>query len=356
MLAPRRIGKTWLLKRIAEDMAAAGWNCIQLDVEGMRTEDEFLRALCREIEKQQDMVPRLLAHLSQRFRQLTEDFGKEGLTAAIGRVPSREFLETLIASLDGEGRDTLILIDEIALFVLNLARQDAEATRTMLYLLRGLMQRYAKVRWFLTGSIGLDVVARRHNMLGAMLGYDVFPLEPFSAAAARSFIDDLQRGELAARPFDLEPDAFEHFTVELGWLSPYYIRQTMRVLQPTAATSDTGRPRASIADIERAFAKLLTPPQRLHFVAWEEHIAKNFEKVDSEQLWAILDVLSEAPDGEITATLQARLANDHKDLDARQIREQLTILANDGYIHQVDNRWRFLSGLLRRFWQQYNHK
>jgi uncharacterized protein len=35
MLAPRRVGKTWLMHRIAEDLHAQGWTTVFTDVEGM---------------------------------------------------------------------------------------------------------------------------------------------------------------------------------------------------------------------------------------------------------------------------------------------------------------------------------
>ncbi|HEY3719668.1 MAG TPA: hypothetical protein VGL41_05950 [Roseiarcus sp.] len=45
MFAPRRIGKTWLMNELAKDLRNEGWITIIVDVEGMRTEEEFLRAL-----------------------------------------------------------------------------------------------------------------------------------------------------------------------------------------------------------------------------------------------------------------------------------------------------------------------
>ena len=71
MLAPRRIGKTWLMKRVAEDLVTVGVTCIYIDVEGMQSEEEFLRALCGAIEKKQELLKRVTAHLSQKFKQLT---------------------------------------------------------------------------------------------------------------------------------------------------------------------------------------------------------------------------------------------------------------------------------------------
>ncbi|MGD0722582.1 MAG: hypothetical protein ABR970_16215, partial [Roseiarcus sp.] len=38
MPAPRRIGKTWLVGRLAEDLRAEGWLCVSIDVQGKRTE------------------------------------------------------------------------------------------------------------------------------------------------------------------------------------------------------------------------------------------------------------------------------------------------------------------------------
>src|SRR5689334_7019340 len=71
MLAPRRIGKTWLMDKIVADLTAQGWLCIKIDVESTRTEDQFLRALCQEIEKTQALTDRVKSHLFQRFKQLT---------------------------------------------------------------------------------------------------------------------------------------------------------------------------------------------------------------------------------------------------------------------------------------------
>src|SRR3954453_22063637 len=96
MLAPRRIGKTWLQKKVCEDMTSAGWTCILADVEGKCTEDEFLRELCAAIEKQQDLGKRLFAHLSQRFRQATTDAKGGNLQEIVGKIEAKTFLETLV--------------------------------------------------------------------------------------------------------------------------------------------------------------------------------------------------------------------------------------------------------------------
>ena len=48
MLAPRRIGKTWLMKQVEKDLTKDGHLCIRIDVEGKTTEQDFLKILCLE--------------------------------------------------------------------------------------------------------------------------------------------------------------------------------------------------------------------------------------------------------------------------------------------------------------------
>ena len=41
MPAPRRIGKTWTIGRLAADLRKAGWQAIEVDVQGMDSPREF---------------------------------------------------------------------------------------------------------------------------------------------------------------------------------------------------------------------------------------------------------------------------------------------------------------------------
>ena len=354
MLAPRRIGKTWLHERIAEDLTAEDWLCIRIDVEGMRTESEFLRALCNEIEKSQPLTDRVKLHFLQRFKQLTTHVQDGNLAAAISDIDPREFLETLVASLNAEDRSTLILIDEIALFIHEQAKADPDGARSLLYHLRKLQQAYPKVRWFLTGSVGLDVIARRHNMLGALLGIDTYPLEPFTPEAARSYLDEFCASGQSAHPFRLDEESFAYLAQELGWLSPFYLRQIALQMKPSGAAGD-GHPVASVADVEAAFVRLLSPSQRNQFAAWEEHIDKNFGDVDTDRLRAILDVACEAADGEVEATFLPRLSPSGQAPTQRELRSLIQSLETDGFLRKDGNRWSFRSGLLRRYWKEYMH-
>jgi AAA+ ATPase superfamily predicted ATPase len=117
MLAPRRVGKTWLMREVEKDLQSLGWLTIFSDVEGMRTEDEFLRDLCKKIEEVGSIAQRARGQLVQRLQQLvTGDFDGNPMNA-IGRIDVKRFSEALVASLNDQQVDAVILVDEIALFV-----------------------------------------------------------------------------------------------------------------------------------------------------------------------------------------------------------------------------------------------
>src|SRR5450432_3989114 len=70
MLAPRRVGKTWLMHEVENDLKSQGWLTIFCDVEGMRTEDEFLQDLCKKIEEAGSLARRARLQFTQRLQQL----------------------------------------------------------------------------------------------------------------------------------------------------------------------------------------------------------------------------------------------------------------------------------------------
>jgi hypothetical protein len=356
MLAPRRVGKTWLMHRVVEDLTDQGWTTVFTDVEGMRTEDEVLRDICRKIEEKGSASDRVLGHLAQRLKQLATGAWEGNPINAIGCIDAKGFSEALVASFQDQGRDTLILIDEIALFVMARLAQDERSTLDFLYHLRRLRQIYPRVRWMLTGSIGLDVVARRAGLLGALVDLEIFPLEPFSAPTARAYLERRCNNQNVRWPFALDDDAFAHLARELGWLAPFYLDLIADRIQPGGDQASNGRKFARVIDIDRAFDEMLRSEYRGSFSTWEEHLRKNFPSGESELLHGILEICCEQPEGDTFAALQARLGTMRPNFPVRELKNMLTALVNDGFVQEVDGRWRFRSGLLRRYWLKYLHQ
>jgi uncharacterized protein len=353
MPAPRRIGKSWTVGHLATDLRADGWHVIEVDVEGMRTPREFARDLCARIEAQTSIRDRFKAHAIQRLSNVLGGTWGDKPLDALGKIDPTEFAETLIASLDESGEKTAIIIDEISQFFLALAEENAKEAYALAYKLRALQQRYKKVRWLITGSIGLDTIARRYGLEGAFVDFETFVLEPFTAAEALSYIRDQAIQQRFSHSFDASDADFEAMFSKLGWLAPWYLNLIANEVRPSIVVAPGARATATQADLDAAFEKLLQPNRRSEFAIWREHIDKNLPQPDRAIARYILDVLSKNPGGENEDTLLTQTLQTKGSVRKRQLQEILHMLVNDGLIERLHQRYTFRSGLVRRYWQEY---
>ena len=353
MLAPRRIGKTWTINRLASDLRGSGWQVIEMDVEGMRTSSEFAQDLCRRIEAQSPIKERLTSHIRQRFNNLVGGQWGDKLTDALGKLDPVEFGGALVASLDESHVKTAIIIDEIAYFFLAFAQGSQEEAHAFAYKLRALQQRYKKVRWFVTGSIGLDVIARRYKLEGAFVDFKSFQLEPFTADEARSYLRDPIVQQQFTRIFDASDDDFDWMFEELGWLAPYYLKLVANDVRPSIAEQEGRLPIATRADFDAAFQRLLQPNRQSEFAVWHEHISKNLPDADRALAEKMLNALSMTAEGETEDTMLAQAVQIQGSASKRQVRDILYMLLNDGLLAKNGIRYAFRSGLVRRYWREY---
>jgi hypothetical protein len=353
MPAPRRIGKTWTINRLASDLRSAGWIAIEIDVQGMSHPKEFAKDLCQRIEGQNSIKDRFKTHMVQRLDNLLSGAWGSTPLEALGRVDPIEFSETLIASLDDSSVKSAIIIDEVAYFFLHLAEADPELARDFAYRLRALQQRYKNVRWLLTGSIGLDTIARRYDLEGAFVDFETFVLDPFTPEEARSFMRDPTIQEQFNHKFDASDDDFDAMFAELGWLAPYYLKMIANEVRPSIAGQGGKLPRATGADFEAAFEKLLQPNRRSEFAVWREHVNKNLPTADRTIALQLLNGLSQTVEGETEDTLLTQAVQIQASTTKRQVRDILGMLFIDGLIAKTGARYAFRSGLIRRYWLGY---
>ena len=169
MPAPRRIGKTWTINRLAEDMRKEDWLIVEVDVQGMSAPEKFARRMCQKIQGQLPKASGLNAAFKNRLDALIGGNWGDNPIKAIGQVDPVAFLDALLEALEKDDRESAIFVDEIAYFVLRFAERNKDDAKDFFYELRNLQANYSKVRWLFTGSIGLNVVAERFGLGGAFV-------------------------------------------------------------------------------------------------------------------------------------------------------------------------------------------
>lgn len=352
MLAPRRIGKTVLLNQLRETAGAEGFRAIVLDVEGLPDEKAFFRECCASIQEELSTGKAVMSSFSHRLSKLLRGSNDPAgdWRQWLAATDWQDFADHLFSHLDDHQDDPpwLILVDELPVFIQKLQNRDGpQAIQAFLYWLRGMRQKHRRIRWLYAGSIGLDSVARRNQVEGALNDLEPFTLGPFDADTARRFIDDLAR----RRGHPLEDAAAQRILERLGWLSPYYLE---RIAEDACARAADGAPvDLTVADL--ATDSLLDLDKRLYWASWREHLDRNFTDPDRTRLYRILETVAKAGgDGADASLLLSALNQRDQTVGELELRDLVDTLVADGYlVRGEDGRWRFLMQLLREWWLRY---
>jgi hypothetical protein len=351
MLAPRRVGKTVLLNRLKDEGEGKGFHAIVLDVEGHRSEKAFFQQMCAAIQEEIGLGQAIVTGLTDRLKRLVH--GAETSSDWRQILLSTDWLtfaNHLLAHLEAQEdrKPWLFLVDEMPIFVKGLL-EGAEPTKAQdfLYTLRNLQRQHASVRWLYTGSIGLDTVARRYNLEGALVDMEVVPLEPFDSDTARAFLNHVARR--SRRLFT--PEAAGAAIERLGWLAPYYLEK----LAEAACERGSSTSKLKAEDVHRAADSLLELSRRTYWATWREHLEKNFPEPEKTHLFTILSVVSADHEGATLDSLLIALNSASQGVGELQLRGYLDTLTADGYLTATGetSRLAFRMNLLREWWVRY---
>ena len=345
MLAPRRIGKTVLMNHLLNTAPDHGYRALLLNVEGLHDEKEVFRECCAAIQEELSTGKKVMSALSQRLNQVLLGGSKDAdWRSALVQTDWQEFANHLFGHLNERSEDEkpwLLLVDELPIFVQALqAKSGVESVSRFLYWLRKIRQKHTNVRWLYAGSIGLDAIARRTNVEGALNDLHPYTLHPFSPETANTFLHSI--GEKRGCKF--EEDSIAAIIQRLGWLSPRYLA----VIADDAVALSHGNPvTASIAN--EAMERLLELDKRLYWSNWREHVDRNFAEPDRSRLHSVLSFAAKDETGVTEDTLIASLNN----ISQQELRSLLDILLNDGYLNCEKGRYSFRMNLLREWWMRY---
>lgn len=354
MLAPRRIGKTVLLNRLRDESEARGYRAIVLDVQGFREEKAFFQQMCAVIQEELGIGASLLTAFGDRLRQALKGAEASGgdWRQMLLHTDWREFASHLLAHLntDKEGKPWLVLLDEIPVFALALLQSHGiERVHDFLYGLRQFRHSYPNVRWLFTGSIGLDTVARRNSIEGALNDLEAYTLKPFDEATAIAFLDHVA----IANQRSMTPEAARHIVARLGWLSPYYLEKAAEETCQGVGVGATVTP--DVAD--RALEALLALDKRTYWSTWREHLDLNFTDPEQTRLFALLAAVARDPDGCASRDVLLGELNRVEQVTAAELRGYLDTLEADGFLARCDDddpdRYRFRMRLLHDWWRRY---
>ncbi|MDP1858345.1 MAG: hypothetical protein Q8K82_06735 [Gemmatimonadaceae bacterium] len=359
MPGPRRLGKTFLLDRLVASSEKAGWVAVKVEVAGCSETRTFFRELCKEIERKRPVLSRAFAKVKQRLGQLIDPRPEhtEHWFQSLISLDHETFFERVVAALDNDrAHRWVLLIDELPIFLKALHDKGpagVEAARNFMNLFARILAKYSRVRWMITGSIGLEPLAQQGNYLGVLAKFHLFELKPLNEAQAMEYVKDLAlTGRLLHRRVITDVEA-KAIVQAVGWHAAYYLEAL--TLEITGEPTDSGAHVDKL--IEEAMSRLLKPVNRSTFGVWEEHLNKHYQPVERQRAFNLLGALAAESDGLSLSVLLAGIGQ--PTLTIGDLRVLLARLHVDGFVtvadwDLADAQLRFRNLLLRRWWQRYS--
>lgn len=361
ILAPRRVGKTRLMRRMGKDSEGQGYRAIFLDVQDARDELQFMEVLREAILKQASLThgkrlgigktAKYIKGLHDRVRKIAGMVELEGVQPQWQRIGD-ELINALCAT---DSVHWLIQVDELALFVVKAllggngsepTEEQRERAVTFLSWLRKyqIPSNFPKLRWMIASSVGLDTIARRLNASGAINELELFHLGPFSEEHAEAFVEQLAGDAEVA----IDEETVAYAVEKIGWPLPYYLER----LISAALDHADGAERLTSDDVDAAFETLLSSGNRTYFDTWRQRLDDELGPAERDAALRILALSAKDPDGVSEASLSTALANPIADVERRGelLQQLLSVLEIDGYLILEGERWRFRFELLRRYW------
>jgi hypothetical protein len=350
LLAPRRVGKTSLMRKMGEDSARHGFTTIFVDVADCSDELHFVQRLYAAIlgsDEGESLWSQVKDSWLGKTVERVQKIGGAGFSlefredAASWSRLGEEFAGA-VSKLDGRW---LIQVDELPVFVLKMLGKGGEAERArvreFLYWMRRIRQQHSGVRWILAGSIGLDTVTARLNMADAINDLRIEKLGAFDAVTA----DGMLRSLAAAYQVQLEEEVRGYIVSRAGWPAPYYLQLVFHELRELSGA-------VTEANVDAAIEYLLGPQHKNYFDYWRQRLYEELGTLDAELALGLLNHCCRTPEGVKRSSLSLVLAGPIAEPLKREekLRYLMDIFENDGYLAQVDGRWCFRSPLLREFW------
>lgn len=373
LLGPRRIGKTSLARAVMALARQDGWQTIEIVVASCIDEKGFLDKLEGELKKAiNSLVGKLwdgarekLGAVGKRIKSLK--LGGFGATAEVGLAGTdaddwTKVGNDLLALLGELDDPWLIYVDELPIMLFNIIRHDpangVQRVRRFLDWFRNDVRALAsagKVRWLLSGSVGLDTLVQEHGMADTINSLNHQNLPPFTDALACQLIRKLATSYTIA----LDDSAIRSLVDAVSWPQPYYLQiafQHLRGLISANPTTPTGEL------VEAAIKQLIEPGADNDFHHWESRLNMQLSAPLAALAKALLNQSATFPRGTRAENLLATVQQRHPqatDDEARALFVRLRdILLRDAYWLVDDSsgarHYRFALEPLRRWWNRRN--
>ena len=358
MPGPRRLGKTFVLDRLVDAGPSRGWCAIKAEVAGCTDTNIFFREVSSKITDQLSKTNTTVGWFRQRIAQVINPRTTNSGTwyqQPLSLDHETNFDRLIKGLNDDTGCKWVLLIDELPIFLKALHDQGTQgiiAARNFMNQISRLRVNFPKVKWLITGSIGLEPLAQVGNYMGVLAKFENYNLATLSHEQARDYLIDLPVIEGLPNRKRITPAEADAIVCATGWRSAYYLEKVALKLDGTPTDDEENAGKLTEAAVNR----LLQPIELSTFGVWEEHLRKHYTLTDRTAAIEVLGALAKNPQGLRANVLLSAVGNPK--ITSEVLGQLLVRLDADGFI-SVD-QWAasdpmvtFRNVLLRRWWLRF---
>lgn len=357
--APRRFGKTSIMLSLIDE-PKQGWQAHYLDVEWVKGPEDFVAEI---------MAALLADNMSKKIFQGVKRVAGTAINQ-IGEVGISQFKISLRKGLEKDWQDkgkalikllkdaqekSILIVDELPLLILKIARKKGEeqAEDFLLWLrgLRHIPELHDKVRWVIGGSIGIEKVLQ-HVGTGTKVINDLSTIRicEFSDEVAGEFIMALLKNEGGIKK--TSPQVLEVFRQVIGVPIPYFLQILVR--ESINEMERRGEKSLSEGIIKHAYQnRVFAAYNRTYFEHYYERIGDYYgdlAETAKEFLWRLAqrDNLSRKELWDLYMHMTQGTGNE------ADFSYLLSDLENDFYIVHDAEGYTFATKVLRDWWRRYH--
>lgn len=357
MLAPRRVGKTSLMREV-ERNPQNHWLVCYLDLEAGDTASYCVAAIAAAITSIPDVSSVLQTNpissrisdvlskidgkvdaglLTLEFKGAFEDSWHDELDRVFGHCDQ---------AIDA-GVRLLVILDELPILIARMLSRDDTAADVDLLLsklrqIRGEQRFSQRVQFAIGGSIGLEGVLRRHGLSSHINDLSLLPIGPWENETAAEFLHQLGHDE----GFIIPDNFVEQMIKLLGYCVPYHVQLFFDSIRQETKSDD----RVITEEIViRCFEDRLAGPSGTpHLDHYAEQLDVMFNEDDAICVRAILSAVARSADG-----LDPKAICERADIPQPLPQDLIRDLLASGYLVTSNGRISMCSNLLRSWWARF---
>jgi hypothetical protein len=357
LTAPRRIGKTSLMKEAARRLEDR-YLCLYIDLQKAESASDAIVELSLAAHCYKPAWDRIVSVFQHTLKDTIETVKLKDLSISLrsGLTPDnwRAKGDQLLEILAEQDRPVVLFLDEVAILVNRLLRgsdylitpeRKEEVDAFLSWLRANSIRHQGKIRFVVTGSIGLEPLVRQAGLSATLNTFTPFHLEPWTREAAAACLVALSNGY----NLTITQEATEEMLERLGVYIPHHVQMFFDHVYQEARTADV--PEVSLTMVRKVYESSMLGI-RGHVEL--SHMEERLRMVLGPKLDVLaLDLLTEAAVvGALTVDATSILALSHFGQDwAAPARDVLGILEHDGYLRSRAGGYSFASALLRDWWR-----